>query len=269
MSERRQHHIITGGSSGIGLALARQLAAQGAHLTLIARNEEKLQRARDTLTPLCTIPEQTVLILVADLSNAQQAQAAIQEAITALGAPEWLFLNAGIAHPGYVEALPLEIFETSMACNYFGSLYPLLAALPAMRERGRGRIIFTSSGAALIGVFGHSAYAPSKYAQRGLAEVLILELQRFGIGVSIVYPPDTDTPQLEAENRTKPWQTKRIAQNAGVWDADKLATVILSGVRKGRFVIAPGLAMGLLNALHSLIGPLLRRYFAFLIRPGS
>ena len=118
-----------------------------------------------------------------------------------------------------------------------------------------------SSGAGLIGLFGYTAYAPSKFAVRGLAESLRGELARDGIGVSIVYPPDTDTPQLIEENRHKPPETRRITAQARTWSPEDVAWVILEGVRRNRFVITPGWEMWALCRLHSLIGSLLHRRF--------
>jgi 3-dehydrosphinganine reductase len=148
-----------------------------------------------------------------------------------------------------------------MAINYFGALYGIKAALPAMVERGKGNVVLISSGAALIGLYGYTPYSPSKFALRGLAESLRGELKPLGIRVSVVYPPDTDTPQLKAENLTKPEVTKRITASAQTVSAEFVANAILQGVQRRSFLIAPGLEMSLLARLHSLISPALQWYF--------
>ena len=94
---------------------------------------------------------------------------------------------------------------------------------------------FVASGAALVGIYGYSGYAPSKFAVRGLAEVLRVELREYGISVTLALPPDTNTPQLEFETKLRPTPTKEIAGVAGVWDPDKVALAIVTGARKGRF----------------------------------
>jgi 3-dehydrosphinganine reductase len=249
-----KHAIITGGSSGIGKATARLLVAKGCHVCLIARDAVKLEQARRELAGAKQYPEQKISIASADVSDRVQAEKAIQRAIAELGPPDILIASAGIARPDYVGNLSIEVFERTMAVNYFGSLYCVLEVLKSMETRGTGHIVLLSSGAGLIGLFGYSAYSPSKFAVRGLAESLRGELKFSGIDVSIVYPPDTDTPQLEEENRTKPPETKAITAVAKLWSADAVAAEILRGIEKKSFAIAPGLEMTLLARLHSLFG---------------
>nr|VFK60342.1 MAG: 3-dehydrosphinganine reductase [Candidatus Kentron sp. UNK]VFK69216.1 MAG: 3-dehydrosphinganine reductase [Candidatus Kentron sp. UNK] len=263
------HAIISGGSSGIGLAVARGLVGAGWNLSLIARTPSRLDEAKRQLERLRVREDQAVHIISADVSDEDQAGNAIGSALHHLGAPDLLITSAGMAHPGYFEELPLDIFRDTMAVNYFGTLYLIKAALATMRERGSGRIVMISSGAGLIGVFGYTPYSPSKFALRGLAESLRAEVKQDGIEVSIVYPPDTDTPQLTAENRIKPVETRAISGKAKTWSADDVATVILKGIRKGKFTITPGWEITLLAVLHSLIGPLLFRYIDRLVRKAK
>nr|VFJ75478.1 MAG: 3-dehydrosphinganine reductase [Candidatus Kentron sp. FM]VFJ75799.1 MAG: 3-dehydrosphinganine reductase [Candidatus Kentron sp. FM]VFK22320.1 MAG: 3-dehydrosphinganine reductase [Candidatus Kentron sp. FM] len=263
------HAIISGGSSGIGLAVARDLVGTGWNLSLIARTPSRLDEAKQQLERLGAREDQVVHIIAADVSEEDQAGNAIESALDCLGAPDLLITSAGMAHPGYFQELPLAIFRDTMAVNYFGTLYLIKAALPAMRGRGTGRIVMISSGAGLIGVFGYTPYSPTKFALRGLAESLRSEVKQDGIGVSIVYPPDTDTPQLAAENLVKPVETRAISGTAKTWSADDVAAVIIEGIRKGRFTITPGWEMTLLAVLHSLIGPLLFRYFDRLARKAK
>ena len=137
-----------------------------------------------------------------------------------------------MAHPGYFEQIPLEVFEQTMMVNYFGSLYSIKAVLPNYGSQiRRGNIVLVSSGAGLIGIYGYSAYCPSKFALRGLAESLRGELKPKGIGITIVYPPDTDTPQLAAENKIKPPETKQITATAKTWSPQAVAQQILRGGR--------------------------------------
>ncbi len=152
-----------------------------------------------------------------------------------------------------------------MAVNFFGSLYSIQAALPTLERQHQGQIVLISSGAGLIGIYGYTAYAPSKFALRGLAESLRGELKTKGITVSIVYPPDTDTPQLAKENETKPPETKAITQTAATWTALAVAQSILRGIERQQNEITPGLEMTILNRWHSLLRPLLNWYFERII----
>lgn len=261
-----KHAIITGGSSGIGKATAKLLAQQGTNISLIARDRSKLETAQQEIEQVTINPEQQILIFVADVSLQPEIDAAIENAIAFLGAPSLLITSAGIAHPGYFTEIPIEVFEQTMAINYFGSLYAVRAILPSMEKEKTGNIVLISSGAGIIGIYGYTAYCPSKFALRGLAESLRGELKPKGIGVTIVYPPDTYTPQLIAENKIKPPETKKITATAKAWKAEAVAAEIIRGVTKGRFAIAPGTELTILNRLHSAILPLLNWYFDRIVK---
>jgi 3-dehydrosphinganine reductase len=256
-----QHAIITGGSSGIGQALAKLLVQQGANITLIARDRQKLLQAQQELQTVVVNQTQQINIATADVADRASITAVLEQAIATLGAPNLLITSAGIVHPGYFSEIPLEIFERIMAVNYFGSLYSVKAVLPAMVERQQGHIVLLSSGAGLIGIYGYSAYCPSKFALRGLGESLRGELKPKGIKLSVVYPPDTDTPQLAAENKIKPLETKQITASAKVLSPEAVAQEILRGVANNKFAIAPGGELKILNRWHSLLSPLLNWYF--------
>ena len=261
MNRDQQHAIITGGSSGIGRAIAFQLARDGANISIIARGQERLDQTKVDIEQAGQTSGQRVLALSADVSDRPQAEQAIGEAIAQLGPPQLLITCAGIAYPDYFQDIPIEIFEQTMAINYFGTLYCIRAALPAMEEQRTGQIAMISSGAGLVGMYGYSAYCPSKFALRGLAEALRGELKPLGIDVSIAYPPDTDTPQYVEENKTKPPATKEITATAKLWQPDDMARVILRGLEQQTFEISPGIEIGVLTRFHSLLSPLLNRYF--------
>ncbi len=251
----QKHAIVTGGSSGIGKATAQLLASEGAHISIIARNERKLEGAKAEIEAVRANPNQRIIAISADVADRIQAQQAIKTAIEQIGFVDLLITSAGIAQPGYFQEQPTEIFERTMAVNYFGSLYCIQAALPAMKQQRQGDIVLISSGAGLIGIYGYTTYSPSKFALRGLAESLRGELKLMGVNVSIVYPPDTDTPQLEEENKTKPIETKMITGTAKTWSAEKVALEIVQGIKKKSFAITPGLEMTFLSRFHSLLAP--------------
>jgi 3-dehydrosphinganine reductase len=260
-----QHAIITGGSSGIGRATAVRLAREGAHVTIVARGRAQLEEAREAIAAARIAPDQRVVAFVADVTERLQIASAVTAAVGEIGPPDILMTSAGIAHCDYFGNLPPEAFELAMATNYFGTLHAIRAALPTMERRRRGRLVLMSSGAGLIGVYGYAAYSPSKFAVRGLGESLRAELRPRGIHVSIVYPPDTDTPQLEQEGRTKPPETRMISATAKTWSADSVARTIVLGIRRGAFTIAPGMEMTLLARLHSVVAPGLNWYFDRLV----
>lgn len=261
MDFSNQHAIITGGSSGIGKAVAILLAGKGSHISILARDRETLGKAKVEIEAARLNRGQKVFAISADVSDQTLLKNAVSTAIHEIGPPDTLVASAGIAYPGYFMELPMDIFEQTMAVNYFGTLYTIRAVLPAMLEQGRGHLVLISSGAGLVGIYGYTPYSPSKFALRGLAESLRGELKLKGIGVSIVYPPDTNTPQLEEEEKTKPIETKMITGTAKIWSAEGVAKVIVTGIEKKSFVITPGMEMTLLSRFHSLIDPFTRWYF--------
>ncbi|MCS6906866.1 MAG: SDR family oxidoreductase [Anaerolineales bacterium] len=231
--------VISGGSSGIGLALAKQLAVAGAHLWLIARGEDRLQLALREVQLRAQSPSQQFGYTAADLTEAKQAEAVAERVLEKAGRVDVLINSVGAAHPGYIQELTLDIFHWMMAANYFAPLYLIKALLPTMIAQGGGQIINIASAAALVGVFGYSAYGAAKYALVGFSEVLRAEMKPHRIRVSVVYPPDTETPQLEYENRFKPPETKAISGTAAPLSPDQVARAILKQAAQGTFAIFP------------------------------
>jgi 3-dehydrosphinganine reductase len=244
------HVVVTGGSSGIGLATARQLVDRGARVSLLARHEGRLADAAATVGAVATAS--------ADVADAAALRAAIDRVVDEAGPCDVLLTAAGAAHPGYFEQLDDTVFRDQMDVDYFGTLHAVRAVVPSMIERGRGHVVTISSTAGLIGVFGYSAYAPAKYAVRGLAETLRSELAPHGIVVACAYPPDTRTPGLEAENELKPVETERISAAIKPRDADDVAHAIVRGIEKDRLVITADAQTAALARAAGLLGPYVR-----------
>jgi 3-dehydrosphinganine reductase len=243
--------LITGGSSGIGLALAKLLAAEGARVWILARHAGRLKAA---LSSLASVNGNQPGMLTADVSDWHQVEKALKRLQDEAGLPDLLINAAGETHPGYVQEIPLEKFRQLMDIDYFGTVHTVKALLPAMLDRGSGYIVNISSGAGYLGLFGYTAYGAAKYAVRGFSDVLRAEVKPLGIHVSVVFPPDTDTPQLAYENKFKPFETRAITGNGGVLPADKVAKDILRGVERGKYVIVPGLQNSIAYRLSGLLG---------------
>ena len=254
--------LVTGGSSGIGLAIARLLAQQGAHVWLVARRKEILETALKEVEAARLDSggkehrSQRCGIFPADVSDAAQAAAAVEHVTAQAGPPDLLVNAAGITHPGYVQELSLEVFRAMMDVNYFGTVYITKAALPAMLKRGSGHIINISSMGGVIGAFGYSAYGASKFAVRGFSDVLRSELKSLGLRVSIVFPSDTDTPQLAYEEPFKPPETKALAGKVKVMSPEAVAKTTLQQAARGRYIILPGLENNLFYWLNGHLGNL-------------
>lgn len=130
-----------------------------------------------------------------------------------------------------------------MNINYFGTLYPIKILLPYMLEEAkkgvRKDIVVISSLAAILPVYGYTAYSPSKAAVAKLIKDISYEYHPY-IHFHIVYPPDTDTPQLHNENKTKPIETFMINEKAGVLKPEKVAEDIIKGLERDKREIHPG-----------------------------
>jgi 3-dehydrosphinganine reductase len=243
--------MITGGSSGIGLAAAKQLAAAGAQVWLTARRVGLLETALKEVEAARCDPSQQCGIAPADVSDPVQVERAVETVTKSAGTPDVVFNSAGITQPGYVQELSREVFERLMRVNYFGTVYVTTAVLPAMLARGSGHIINISSMAGYLGVFGYSAYGASKYAVTGFSEVLRAEMKPHCIRVSVAFPPDTDTPQLAYEEPFKPSETKALSGNTKALSAEKVARSILRQAERGNFMIFPGTDSRLFYILSS------------------
>lgn len=230
--------LITGGSSGIGLATARDFCAAGAQVVLVSRDPARLKQAADSLSPAGGSP--AVRTYAADVTDAAQIRGVVEAAAAELGPPDILLNVAGETHPGYVQEISPEIFRRMMEVNYFGTVNTTQAALPFMLKRKSGHIVNVASFGAIINLFGYTAYGASKYAVRGFSEALRAEMKLHGIRVSVVYPPDTQTPQLAYENQFKPPETFAITRLGRVLSPEEVAGEILNGVRRNKFIIIPG-----------------------------
>jgi 3-dehydrosphinganine reductase len=248
--------LITGGSSGIGLALARQLVARGASVWLTARNAAKLEATCKELQAAAVDPTQKIGFTPADVAVESQARAAVEQAVQALGMLDVLINNAGTSHPGYFLEMDAKIFRETMETNYFGTLNMTRAVVPAMIQRGKGHIVNVSSAVAYLALFGYSSYAPSKWAVRGLSDVLRYELKPLGIRVTIAMPPDTDTPSLAKEKTIRPAELDVISSTGTVYKPEVVARDILAGVEHNRYIVITGMDTTFFYWLTNLLGPL-------------
>jgi 3-dehydrosphinganine reductase len=231
--------LITGGSSGIGLAVAKNLASKGAHIWIMARSPQRLEEACVEITQICQSSSQKVRTIQADVSDKEQVDRGLAPVI-AEGGVDILINSAGLTYPGLFEQLDHRVFREMMEVNYFGTLYVTKALVPAMIKRGSGHILNISSLVGLHGVYGYSAYSPAKFAVRGLSDTLRYELQPQGIKVSVAFPADTQTPQLDFENQRKPAVLKAlVTSNTSVSSPASVAENIIRAMQKDRYLIFP------------------------------
>ncbi|XP_055515260.1 3-ketodihydrosphingosine reductase [Leucoraja erinacea] len=230
------HVVVTGGSSGIGKCIAIECFKQGAFITLVARDETKLLRAKKEIEKHSINDKQVVLCISVDVSKDYgQVQSVIKQAHEKLGPVDMLINCAGTSVAAKFEDVDVGFFRRLMEINYLGSVYPTRAVIHTMKERRMGRIVFVSSQAGQVGLFGYTAYSPSKFALRGLAESLQMEVKPYNIYITVAYPPDTDTPGFQEENKGKPLETQMISETSGLCQPDQVAKNIVKDAVQGNF----------------------------------
>jgi short-subunit dehydrogenase len=179
--------MITGGSRGLGLVLARQLVERGARVIICARDEQELERARrDLLNHAREGGDATTM--VCDLRDERQTAIMMEQAQRQIGQIEVLINNAGTITMGPVEEMGIEDFQEAMDIYFWAPLRTMLAAIPGMRQRGRGQIVNISSIGGVVPVPHLTPYCAGKFALTGLSESLRAELAQDGIGVTTICP---------------------------------------------------------------------------------
>lgn len=176
--------LITGGSRGLGLVLARELALEGARLAICARDAAELERARIDLATRGA----DVLAVTCDVTNRGEVDAMMAAVIKRFGQLDILINNAGVIQVGPMEVMEVEDYEEAMDVHFWGPLYTTLAALPSMKRVGAGRVVNISSIGGKISVPHLLPYSASKFALVGLSEGMRAELAKDGIVVTTVCP---------------------------------------------------------------------------------
>lgn len=181
--------LITGGSRGLGLQLAREFAAHGCRLVICARDEAELRRAERELARAGgngASPE--LLAVVCDVADRQQVEEMVRRAEARFGPIDILVNNAGIIDVAPLASQPLAAFERAIDVMYWGVVYPTFAVLPAMRERRRGRIVNITSIGGKNSVPHLLPYNSAKFAATGFSEGLRAELAGSGVSVTTIIP---------------------------------------------------------------------------------
>jgi len=175
--------VITGGSRGLGLVLARQLAAEGARLCLLARDEEELERARRHLPA-----EAEVMPIRCDIRRRADVRNAMERLRERWPAVDVVINNAGVIQVGPLEHMTTGDFENAMATHFWGPLHLMFECVPSMRRHSFGRIVNITSIAGRVAVPHLAPYCASKFALVGLSDSVRAELAQYGIRVTTVSP---------------------------------------------------------------------------------
>ena len=238
--------IVTGASSGLGLAVAELLAARGAHVALVARDRARLEAAQEAASAARADETTRVLAYPCDVSCWDEVNTVVSQAETELGPIDVLAACAGFCTPGRFTELPVEEFAAHLDTNLLGVIYAARAVAPRMMARRSGHIAMVGSMGGLVGVYGYSAYSAAKFGVTGFAEVLRCEMKPHGIGVSLMCPPNMETPGYARELAVEPPETAAINGIAKVSAPEDIARVFLHGIERDHFLILPGLSNKLL-----------------------
>ncbi|KAG2035228.1 hypothetical protein BDR03DRAFT_868559 [Suillus americanus] len=250
-SPKGLHVYITGGSQGLGLSLAKLVARKGAHVSIVARNQSKLDDALKELEANRQSPDQVFKAFSFSLNTAEESAAALQAASDAHGGqvPDTVFACAGTAKPMFFLEMQPEDLSRGMENVYWIQAWTAFAAAKQMvRENKKGKIVLVSSTLGYMSLIGYSSYSPAKHALRGLADSLHSELMLYGIDTHIFFPPTMYTPGFEEENKTKPAITKAIESADEGLTPDLAAAGLLAGIEKGHAHITADFITSLFRA---------------------
>jgi NAD(P)-dependent dehydrogenase (short-subunit alcohol dehydrogenase family) len=264
--------VITGGSRGLGLVMARELAACGAKIAICARDTEELERAAEDLASRGA----DVFAMTCDITNRDQIGMFVAEIHEVFGGIHVLVNNAGVIDVGPMEHMTFFDFDRALATHFWGPLYMMDAVIPEMRERGEGRIVNIASIGGKVAVPHLLPYTASKYALVGLSEGMHAELAKDGIAVTTAIPGlmRTGSP-LNASFRgqhRKEYALFAIADSLPLTSmrAERAARKIIKAARAGKPEVVVGLQAKLAIALGALAPNLVQRALGLVNRmlPG-
>jgi short-subunit dehydrogenase len=222
--------FITGASSGIGAALARELARQGADVALAARRQDRLEALAGEIRGL----GRRALVLSCDVTRDGDVERAVDRTVAEMGQLDVLIANAGFGVVGPLERLSVQDYRRQFETNVFGVLRTIYAGLPALR-RARGRLVIMGSVSGHVALGGSSPYSMSKFAVRALAEAIDFELRPGGVSVTLVSPGfvDTEIHQIDNQGRRHPEMRHRAPALVRM-SAERAARQIVRAVARRR-----------------------------------
>jgi len=224
--------LITGGSRGIGLAIARQYGREGAGLALLSATRERVEKAAASLADeFAGLP---VVALCADVTQGEQVESAVAEAVARLGHIDIVVNAAGIAPLGDVDAMEPAEWRRVIEVNLIGAYHVARAVWPHMKQAGGGSIVMISSGSGRRAHAGWSAYCASKFGVMGLADSLAKEGRPHGIRCNVLCPGATDTDQRRGnfpdEDRSQLLRPEDVAAAAVFFASDESRWVSGPGI---------------------------------------
>ncbi|KAF8871168.1 oxidoreductase [Gymnopilus junonius] len=247
-----KHVYITGGSSGLGLSLAHILAQKGAHISIVARNQKKLDEALESIEKLRVSSSQIFNVYSHALDSGKASAEALELVCKAHGggAPDAVFACAGSSKPMFFVEMDECDLTDGMTNGYWIQAWTAWAAAKKMarEHKKQAKIVLISSTLGYMSFVGWGSYSPAKHALRGLADTLHSELMLYDIDVHIYFPATMFTPGFDEENKTKPEIVRRIESTDDGQTADQAAQALYKGVVNGHTHITGDLITALFSA---------------------
>ncbi|CAA7263965.1 unnamed protein product [Cyclocybe aegerita] len=247
-----KHVYITGGSTGLGLSLAQLLTRKGAHVSIVARNKDKLDAALASFEKERVSPSQVLKAYSHALDTAAASTEALEAVCEPFGgqAPDAIIMCAGASKPMFFVEMTEEDLVNGMTNGYWVQAWTAWAAAKKMAKQHRAgsKIVFVSSTLGYMTFIGWASYSPPKHALRGLADTLQSELMLYGVDVHIFFPPSMFTPGFDEENKTKPAIVRKIESADEGITPEQAAVTLFKGVQNGEAHITADLITTLLRA---------------------
>ncbi len=264
--------LITGGSRGLGLVLARQALAAGAKVAICGRDRETLDRARQLLGGVGRVVADPC-----DITSEQEAKTLVERVTDRFGRIDVLINNAGVISVGPLETMTMEDFDSTMRTHFWGHVHTTLAVLPQMKRRGEGRIVNISSIGGVVGVPHLVPYCASKFALAGFSESLGMEVKKDNIRVTTVIPGlmRTGSPPhalFKGKHRAEyAWFTISDSLPGASIGAERAARQVLAACRRGDPYLVISLPAKIVTALHGIMPGMMSRALAGVNRllPGA
>ncbi|MDX1735988.1 MAG: SDR family NAD(P)-dependent oxidoreductase [Halioglobus sp.] len=229
--------LVTGGGSGIGRRLAELLLARGVSVAVLDRDAPG-EAAQQLQALAQRRPDTRCCYLQVDVTDAAGVVDAVNAAIAALGAPDLVINSAGVQDARPLAEQDAAAFRRLVEINLFGSRNVAAAVLPHMRPGAQLALVASLAG--LVPSYAYTAYNASKFGVVGLAGALRLEYIASGIEVSVICPPEVNTPMVEVERRTLPPVAAKLKDTAGTLEVGPACDYMLRQLQRRRFLIIPG-----------------------------
>jgi short-subunit dehydrogenase len=245
MELRGQIAVVTGASSGIGLAIARRCAGEGMSVVLGARRADRLTAAVDAIRAAGGRAEPVVM----DVTSEDGVERLVGRACDAFGRPDVMVCNAGFGYYGTVEQTPPDVMQRMMDVNFIGTYLATRAVLPIFRSRGTGHLVIVSSIVGRRGIAQMSGYSATKAAQAGFAESLRAEFQGTNISISVVYPVSTESEFRSAMTRDFGHTVSGLGPRQS---PDQVADAVVACLRRPRAEVYPHPASRMLTVVNAV-----------------